>query len=71
MVTVEGGTFTMGSNIEFMNAQPAHSVTLSSFKISKYEVLSGTFFCLNCLYMGFISNIPTTFSFFQMNYYAL
>ncbi len=38
----------MGSNSELMNAQPAHTVTLSSFKISKYEVTVARYreFCL-------------------------
>jgi len=48
MVLVAGGTFIMGSNSELMNAQPAHTVTLSSFKISKYEVTVARYreFCL-------------------------
>jgi|SRR5882724_1644743 len=35
MVTVQGGTFAMGGNEE--NNKPIHNVTLSSFKIAKYE----------------------------------
>lgn len=43
MVRVEGGTFTMGATPEQganadSRAKPAHSVTLSSFYIGKYEV---------------------------------
>jgi formylglycine-generating enzyme required for sulfatase activity len=43
MVEVEGGTFTMGCTSEQKNdcgdyEKPAHSVTVSSFQISKYEV---------------------------------
>jgi sulfatase modifying factor 1 len=36
MVTVEGGTFAMGGN-ENNDEKPIHNVTLSSFKIAKYE----------------------------------
>jgi len=48
MVTVEGGILRIGSNSELINAQPAHSVALSSFKISKYEVTVARYreFCL-------------------------
>jgi formylglycine-generating enzyme required for sulfatase activity len=43
MVEVEGGTFTMGCTAEqgsdcYDNAKPAHSVTVRSFQIGKYEV---------------------------------
>jgi TonB family protein len=38
MVFVEGGTFQMGSNFGEEDEKPVHSVTLSSFKIGKYEV---------------------------------
>ncbi len=38
MVTVEGGTFMMGSTTGSSDEQPVHSVTLSTFKIAKYEV---------------------------------
>ncbi len=42
MVLVEGGTFTMGCTEEQGNCEdnekPAHAVTLSSFRIGKYEV---------------------------------
>ena len=42
MVYVEGGTFTMGATAEqkktYKSEKPAHSVTLSSFYIGKYEV---------------------------------
>jgi len=40
MVFVEGGTFTMGSEY-FYNTIPEHQVTLSNFKIGKYEVTEG------------------------------
>lgn len=43
MIFVEGGTFTMGSSLEYSNEateaeKPAHKVTLSDFYIGKYEV---------------------------------
>lgn len=37
-VLVRGGTFQMGSNSGYNNEKPVHSVTVSSFYISKYEV---------------------------------
>ncbi len=37
MVSVTGGTFSMGSNTNG-DEQPIHSVTLSNFSISKYEI---------------------------------
>ena len=37
-VFVQGGTFQMGSNDGYGDEQPVHSVTVSSFYISKYEV---------------------------------
>ena len=37
MITVQGGTFMMGSNSGSSNEQPIHSVSLSTFKIAKYE----------------------------------
>jgi len=37
MVSVEGGTFSMGSN-QSEDEKPIHSVTVSSFSIGKYEV---------------------------------
>ncbi|PKQ63391.1 hypothetical protein BZG02_08370 [Labilibaculum filiforme] len=37
-ITVEGGTFQMGSMDGESNEQPIHSVTVGSFEISKYEV---------------------------------
>ena len=36
MVTVQGGRFAMGGN-EHNNEKPIHNVTLSGFKIAKYE----------------------------------
>lgn len=38
MITVDGGTFQMGSNDGNEDEKPTHSVTLGSFKISKYEI---------------------------------
>jgi formylglycine-generating enzyme required for sulfatase activity len=38
MIFVEGGTFQMGCNDYEENEQPIHSVTLSSFNISKYQL---------------------------------
>jgi TonB family protein len=38
MVFVEGGTFQMGSETGEADERPVHSVTLSSFKIGKFEV---------------------------------
>ena len=38
MVYVEGGTFQMGSTNGDSDEKPVHSVTLSSYKISKFEV---------------------------------
>ena len=37
MITVQGGTFNMGSTV-ISNEQPVHSVTLNTFKIAKYEI---------------------------------
>ncbi len=37
MVPVEGGTFTMGGS-DFINENPAHQVTLSSYSIGQTEV---------------------------------
>lgn len=42
MVMVQGGTFAMGSN-ENNNEKPIHYVTLSSFKIAKYETTIAQF----------------------------
>ncbi|HPN39870.1 MAG TPA: formylglycine-generating enzyme family protein, partial [Melioribacteraceae bacterium] len=38
MAVVKGGTFAMGSSTGSSNEQPVHNVTLSSFKMGKYEV---------------------------------
>lgn len=42
MVRVEGGTFTMGTpegwDVPYDNGKPCHCVTLSSYRISRYEV---------------------------------
>jgi formylglycine-generating enzyme required for sulfatase activity len=43
MVTVKGGTFQMGSSNGKSNERPVHSVSLSSFEISKYEVTNAQF----------------------------
>lgn len=41
MITVEGGTFTMGST--FRSDETPHTVTLSSYKIGKYPVTVGQY----------------------------
>ncbi|MDR0982540.1 MAG: SUMF1/EgtB/PvdO family nonheme iron enzyme [Culturomica sp.] len=38
MIAVKGGTFTMGSSSGDNDEKPVHSVTVSDFKIGKYEV---------------------------------
>ncbi|MFQ5825171.1 MAG: SUMF1/EgtB/PvdO family nonheme iron enzyme, partial [bacterium] len=43
MVFVEGGTFQMGSNDGYDDEKPVHSVTVSSFYMSKYEVTVAEF----------------------------
>ena len=43
MVFVQGGTFQMGSNNVDSDEKPVHSVTVSSFYISKYEVTNEEF----------------------------
>ncbi|MGI6197997.1 MAG: formylglycine-generating enzyme family protein [Candidatus Cloacimonadaceae bacterium] len=45
MVLVPGGTFTMGDtrNVGLYGALPAHTVTLNSFYIGKYEVTQGEY----------------------------
>jgi len=50
MVFVEGGTFQMGSNEGNNDEWPVHTVTLSSFEISKYEIT-------NSLYCVFLNDI--------------
>jgi formylglycine-generating enzyme required for sulfatase activity len=42
-ISVSGGTFQMGSNNGGNNEKPVHTVTVSSFKISKYEVTNSQF----------------------------
>jgi len=42
-VTVAGGTFTMGSTAGGTEEQPEHSVTLSDFSISKYEITNAQY----------------------------
>lgn len=41
LVLVKGGTFEMGNKNGFRDEKPVHSVTLSEFYISKYEVTQG------------------------------
>jgi sulfatase modifying factor 1 len=43
MVFFEGGTFTMGNNTATPQEQPAHSVTVKSFKIDKHPVTVAEF----------------------------
>jgi len=43
MVIVKGGSFEMGNNEGLPNERPAHTVIISSFKMSKYEVTVGEF----------------------------
>jgi formylglycine-generating enzyme required for sulfatase activity len=38
MVSILGGTFSMGSNNESPGEKPVHTVTLSSFSMSRYEI---------------------------------
>jgi len=42
-VNVSGGTFQMGSDDGGSDEQPIHTVTLSSFEITKYEVTNGQY----------------------------
>ena len=42
MITVQGGTFKMGSN-EGEDEKPIHEVNISSFKMSKYEITQAQF----------------------------
>ncbi len=48
-ITVNGGTFQMGSNSGYGDEQPIHTVTLSGFKISKYEVTNKFIAFLNAI----------------------
>ncbi len=43
MIFVKGGTFQMGNDMNFNDGKPAHSVTISSFSIGKYEVTNMQF----------------------------
>ena len=43
MLLIIGGTFSMGSNEYEMDESPVHSVTVSDFYLSRYEVTSGEF----------------------------
>jgi len=42
-VSVAGGTFDMGSNSDSASEQPIHSVKLSDFSISKYEITNAQY----------------------------
>jgi len=50
MISVEGGTFLMGSISDEFDERPFHRVTVSSFKISKYEIT-------NVQYCNFMNDI--------------
>ncbi len=54
-IAVEGGTFTMGSpsGTGYVNEKPEHSVILSGFSISKYEIT-------NAQYATFMNDIGAT-----------
>ncbi len=43
MITVNGGTFQMGSNEGGSDEKPIHTVTLNTFSISKYEITNSQF----------------------------
>jgi len=49
-INVSGGTFQMGSNDGDSDEQPIHTVTVSSFEITKYEITNGQ-------YCEFLNNI--------------
>lgn len=42
-ITVQGGTFQMGNNSGQFDESPVHTVTLSDFKVAKYEVTQSQF----------------------------
>lgn len=50
-ILVEGGTFQMGSNDGSTDEQPIHSVTLNSFKMSRYEITNEEY----CTFLNDIS----------------
>lgn len=50
MITVQGGTFQMGSNNGGVDEMPIHDVTVSSFQISKFEITQGQ-------YISFLNDI--------------
>lgn len=54
-VDISGGTFYMGDNLQEGNQRelPVHLVTLSSFKLSKYEVTNSQF----CIFLNIKGNI--------------
>ncbi|HUU28405.1 MAG TPA: SUMF1/EgtB/PvdO family nonheme iron enzyme, partial [archaeon] len=43
LVSIPAGTFQMGSNSGESNEQPVHTVTLSTFQMSKYETTQGQY----------------------------
>ncbi len=50
MITVEGGSFQMGSNLGEDDIKPVHLVTVENFQISKFEITNGQ-------YCNFLNNI--------------
>jgi len=42
-ISIDGGTFMMGSNDGNIDESPVHSVTISSFKMSKYEITNSQY----------------------------
>ena len=43
MISVQGGTFQMGSNNGGVDEMPIHEVSVSSFQISKFEITTGQY----------------------------
>lgn len=43
MVFVAGGTFTMGSDVDAENAKPAHTVSIASFYIDRWQVTNAEY----------------------------
>lgn len=52
MITVKGGTFTMGNDADKAKDNPTHQVTVSDFNIGKYEIT-------NKEYLNFLSESST------------
>ena len=52
MITVQGGSFRMGSEEGSDNEKPVHEVTLSTYAIGKYEVTNQEF----CLFLNAVGN---------------